>query len=265
MPEDSELGTEEFPILEIIDQFSQCSYVLLLTRIPPVLLLLLPSFARTVHVPTQSFMICRTAVYVLTAVLTLYLLPDGCDFVFIARGFSTWHRANSAKEIMLRNFVRLSMTIAAPHFKLLTRLRLSSRFLTSGQHKYSKHRDKIAATEVKLFDQTLPADVEMHYTKESVFGVFLLCTDHRSVHLNTSHSVSSLKCFAIGCSSCSMRSGAVGASMLSSAVTVASGGVYQSGHGKCYGLYHDTKGGIYHSVYHEMKGGIYQYICHATK
>jgi hypothetical protein len=36
----------------------------------------------------------------------------------------------------------------------------------------------------------------------------------------------------------------MGASMLSSAVMVASGDMYQSGHGIHHGLYHDTKGVI---------------------
>jgi hypothetical protein len=54
-------------------------------KIPFVLFLLLPSFARTVQiqVATQIFMICRTATCVLTAVLTLYfkLLPDSSDLL----------------------------------------------------------------------------------------------------------------------------------------------------------------------------------------
>ena len=65
---------------------------------------------------------------------------------------------------------------------------------------------------------------------------------------NTVHKF--LECSAIGCCSCGMLSGAVGASMRSSAVTVAKGGMYQSDHG------------IYHALYHETKGGIYQCICH---
>jgi hypothetical protein len=54
-------------------------------KIPFVLLLLLPSFARTVRiqVATQFFMICRTAACILTAVLTLYfkVLPDSSDLL----------------------------------------------------------------------------------------------------------------------------------------------------------------------------------------
>jgi hypothetical protein len=53
--------------------------------------------------------------------------------------------------------------------------------------------------------------------------------------------------------------------MLSGAVTVASGGMYQLGHGVYHGLSHDAKVGIYHCIYHGMKGGIYQHICHDTK
>jgi hypothetical protein len=45
------------------------------------------------------------------------------------------------------------------------------KFLSSGQHTYSNHSDKVAVIMVKLFEQTLLADVEMHYIKETVFGV----------------------------------------------------------------------------------------------
>jgi hypothetical protein len=66
-----------------------------------------------------------------------------------------------------------SKTIVAPHFKLLTGLHLSCnfKFLSSGQHAYRDHSDEVAAITVKLFDQTLLADVEMLYIKETVFGV----------------------------------------------------------------------------------------------
>jgi hypothetical protein len=50
-------------------------------------------------------------------------------------------------------------------------LSCSFRFLSSGQHAYSNHRDEAAAITVKLFDQTLLADVEMLCIKETVFGV----------------------------------------------------------------------------------------------
>jgi hypothetical protein len=57
------------------------------------------------------------------------------------------------------------------HFKLLTGLRHSCnfKFLSRGQHAY--RRDEVVAITVKLFDQTLLADMEMLYTKKSVFGV----------------------------------------------------------------------------------------------
>jgi hypothetical protein len=64
---------------------------------------------------------------------------------------------------MQRNVTQLSDTVAAQHFKLPTRLHLSCRFLASGQRTYSNHSDKVAAIVVKLFHQTLPADVEMLY------------------------------------------------------------------------------------------------------
>jgi hypothetical protein len=69
--------------------------------------------------------------------------------------------------------VRLSKTIVAQHFKLLTGLRLSCsfKFLSSGQHAYLNHHDEVAVIMVKLFNQTLLADVEMLYIKETVFGM----------------------------------------------------------------------------------------------
>jgi hypothetical protein len=61
----------------------------------------------------------------------------------------------------------------AQHFKLLTGLRHSCnfKFLSRGQHAYHSHHNEVAAITVKLFDQTLLADVEMLYIKETVFGV----------------------------------------------------------------------------------------------
>jgi hypothetical protein len=70
---------------------------------------------------------------------------------------------------MQRNVVLLSKTSVAQHFKSLTGLRHSCnyKFLSSGQHAYRNHRNKVAAITVKLFDQTLLADVEMLYIKET--------------------------------------------------------------------------------------------------
>jgi hypothetical protein len=73
---------------------------------------------------------------------------------------------------MQRNMVLLSKTIVEQHFKLLTGLCHSCnfKFLSSGQHTYHNHSDEVAAFTVKLFDQTLLADMEMLYIKENVFG-----------------------------------------------------------------------------------------------
>jgi hypothetical protein len=75
---------------------------------------------------------------------------------------------------MQRNVALLSKTILAQHFKLLTGFSHSCNFksLSSGQHAYSNHSDEVAVITVKLFDQTLLADVEMLYIKETVFGVW---------------------------------------------------------------------------------------------
>jgi hypothetical protein len=76
---------------------------------------------------------------------------------------------------MQRNVVLLSKTIVAQHFKLLTGLRHSCnfKFLSSGQHAYRNRRDEVTVITVNLnlFDQTLLADMEMLYIKETVFGV----------------------------------------------------------------------------------------------
>ncbi len=66
----------------------------------------------------------------------------------------------------------LSKTIVVQHFKLLTGLRHSCnfKFLSSGQLAYRNSRHKVVVITVKLFDQTLLADMEMLYIKENVFG-----------------------------------------------------------------------------------------------
>ena len=81
---------------------------------------------------------------------------------------------------MQRNVVLLSKTIVAQHFKLLTVFKL----LTLQDHCGSAFQvahlvivapvsppDEVAAITVKLFDQTLLADMEMLYINETVFGV----------------------------------------------------------------------------------------------
>ena len=104
-------------------------------KIPFVLLLLLPSFARTVQISS-----CHPIFYDLSY---CRLRSDSSpDFVFqviawqfwpVARGFSTWRWA---KETMQRNVVLLSKTIVAQHFKLLTGLLhlCNFKFLSSDQH-----------------------------------------------------------------------------------------------------------------------------------
>jgi hypothetical protein len=63
----------------------------------------------------------------------------------------------------------------AQHYKLLAGLLLLCRFkfLSSSQHTYHKHLDEVAVIAVKLFNQTLLADVEMLYIKETLFGVLI--------------------------------------------------------------------------------------------
>ena len=53
-----------------------------------------------------------------------------------------------------------------------------------------------------------------------------------------------------------MQSGAVGASMRSSAVTVAKGGMYQSDHGIYHALYHERKV-VYTSIYTMKRKVVY--------
>ena len=80
---------------------------------------------------------------------------------------------------MHRNAVLLSKTIVAQHFKLLTGLRHLLSYATSSfSPSASTHLvivtvvpDEVAAITVKLFDQTLLADMEMLYMKETVFCV----------------------------------------------------------------------------------------------
>jgi hypothetical protein len=73
------------------------------------------------------------------------------------------------------------------HFKLLTRLYLSCHFLASGQHTCRNHHDKVAAIVVKLFDQTLPAYVEMLYIKETVFGALVFGVPDRRLWTARTH------------------------------------------------------------------------------
>ena len=74
----------------------------------------------------------------------------------------------------------LSKTIVAQHFKLLTVFKLLTLQDHCGAAFQVAHLviiapvsppDEVAAITVKLFDQTLLADMEMIYIKETVFGV----------------------------------------------------------------------------------------------
>jgi hypothetical protein len=67
--------------------------------------------------------------------------------------------------------VQLSKTIVAQHFKLLTGLHLSCSSKFQRPAAYRNHSDEVAVITVKLFDQTLLADVGMLYIKEIVFCV----------------------------------------------------------------------------------------------
>ena len=142
-------------------------------KIPFVLLLLLPSFARTVQISS-----CHPFFYDLSY---CSLRSDSSpDFVFqviawqfwsVARGFSTWRWA---KETMQRNVVLLSKTIVAQHFKLLTGLLhlCNFKFLSSCQHTSRNCcAGRSCSDHGEAVRLTLLADMEMLYIKETVFGV----------------------------------------------------------------------------------------------
>jgi hypothetical protein len=144
-------------------------------KIPFVSLLLLPSFAQTlqIQVATQFFMICRTAACVLTAVLTLYftLLPDSSDLLPEDSQLGAERRKQcrgtwcySPRPMWSTGSISGCSQDCAIHAT-------GFKFLSSGQHAYHNHSDEVAAITVKLFDQTLLADMEMLYIKETVFCV----------------------------------------------------------------------------------------------
>jgi hypothetical protein len=115
-------------------------------------------------------MICRTASYVLTAVLTLYL-PDSSDLLPEDSQLSAERRKQCrgtrcySPRPLWRSISSCSQDSA---------IYATSKFSPSA----STHLvivtvapDEVAAITVKLFDQTLLADMEMLYIKETVFGV----------------------------------------------------------------------------------------------
>jgi hypothetical protein len=122
------------------------------------------------QVATQFIMICRTAAYVLTAVLILYL-PDSCDLLPEdsqlgaerrkqcrgTRCYSPrplWRSISSCSQDCTIYATSSFSPSASTHLVIVT-----------------VAPDEVAAITVKLFDQTLLADMEMLYIKETVFGV----------------------------------------------------------------------------------------------
>ena len=79
-------------------------------------------------------------------------------------------------ETMQRNVVLLSKAVVEQHFKLLTGLQHLCNFKFSpaaSMHLVivAPDNSEVAAIMVKLFNQTLLADMEMLYIKETVFSV----------------------------------------------------------------------------------------------
>jgi hypothetical protein len=116
-------------------------------------------------------MICRTASYVLTAVLTLYfkLLPDSsnllpedsqlgaerrkqCRGTWCYSPRPLWHSISSCSQDCSIYATSSFSPAASTHLVIVA-------------------PDEVAAITVKLFDQTLLADMEMLYINETVFGV----------------------------------------------------------------------------------------------
>jgi hypothetical protein len=178
LPGYSQIGTEEFPVLEIIDQYGplygQCKYVSIpFEENSFVLLLLLPSFARTVQIQVaiQFFMICRTAACVLTAVLTLYfkLLPDSSDLLPEDSQLGA-ERRKQCRGMWCYSPRPLWLSISSCSQDCSIHA-TSSFSPAASMHIVIVAPDGVAAVTVKLFDQTMLADTEMLYIKETVFGV----------------------------------------------------------------------------------------------
>ena len=120
---------------------------------------------------TQFFMIYRTAAYVLTAVLTLYfkLLSDSSDLLpedsqlGAERGKQcrgTWCYSPRPLWCSISSCSQDCSIYATSSFSPAT-----------STHLVIVAPDEVAAITVKLFDQTLLADMEMLYINETVFGV----------------------------------------------------------------------------------------------
>ena len=123
------------------------------------------------QVATQFFMICRTAAYVLTAVLTLYfkLLPDSSDLLPEDSQLGAERRKQCrgtwcySPRPLWRSISSCSQDCSI--------YATSSFSPATSTHLVIVAPDEVAAITVKLFDQTLLADMEMLYINETVFGV----------------------------------------------------------------------------------------------
>jgi hypothetical protein len=123
------------------------------------------------QVATQFFMIYRTAAYVLTAVLTLYfkLLPDSSDLLPEDSQLGAERRKQCrgtwcySPRPLWRSISSCSQDCSI--------YATSSFSPATSTHLVIVAPDEVAAITVKLFDQTLLADMEMLHINETVFGV----------------------------------------------------------------------------------------------
>jgi hypothetical protein len=116
-------------------------------------------------------MICRTATYVLTAVLTLHfkLLPDSSDLLPEDSQLGA-ERRKQCRETWCYSPRPLWRSISSCSQDCAI-YATSSFPPVASTHLVIVAPDKVAAITVKLFDQTLLADMEMLYIKETVFCV----------------------------------------------------------------------------------------------
>ena len=116
-------------------------------------------------------MIYRTAAYVLTAVLTLYfkLLPDSSDLLpeDSQLGAERRKQCRGTRCYSPRPLWR-SISSCSQDCSIYA---TSSFSPATSTHLVIVAPDEVAAITVKLFDQTLLADMEMLYINETVFGV----------------------------------------------------------------------------------------------
>jgi hypothetical protein len=120
------------------------------------------------QVATQFFMICRTAAYALTAVLTLYfkLLPDTSDLLPEDSQLGAERRKQCrgtwcySPRPLWRSISSCSQDCSI--------YATSSFSPATSTHLVIVAPDEVAAITVKLFDQTLLADMEMLYINETV-------------------------------------------------------------------------------------------------